>query len=179
MRTQKSERLFYIVNYLDNHDTATAAELAKQCQTSVRSIYRDMRQLEEIGYYYINEGKKGYKLIDKPIKSTQNLTLDEWMAVVVHPLLYGGAISEKHPLFSAYRSGLEKIGGKVLNDKRVSPISTQIGGRILFQDKFREINRPEIMSSIIESIAHNKTMWIEMRINLAINQPPACLTSCE
>jgi len=158
LRTQKAERLFYIIKYLDNHETATAAELAKHCQTSVRSIYRDMRVLEEIGYYYINEGKKGYKLIHKPIESPQNLTSDEWMALVLYPFISGDITSEQHPLFPTYRSGLEKIGGKVLNNKNALPISAQIGERILFQDQYRESYQIEIMPVLLEAIVHNRTI---------------------
>lgn len=160
MRTQKAERLFYIINYLDNHETATATELAKHCQTSVRSIYRDMRVLEDIGYYYTNEGKKGYRLIHQPVRSPQNLTQDEWMAVVLYPFVSGSIISEKHPLYPAYRSGLDKIGGKVVNNKQVLPISAQIGERILFQDQYRDLKHQNIMPMLVQAIAHNTTIQV-------------------
>ncbi|WP_019153454.1 helix-turn-helix transcriptional regulator [Robertmurraya massiliosenegalensis] len=160
MRSQKAERLFYIVNYLDNHETVTAAELARHCQTSIRSIYRDMRVLEEIGYYYTNEGRQGYKLISKPVESPQNLTFEEWMALILYPFVSGNITSEKHPHYLAYRSGLEKIGGKVHNNKSVQPISAQIGERILFQDQYYNSNHVEIMPLLVQAIAQNISIQV-------------------
>ncbi len=161
MRAQKVERLFYIIKYLDNHDTVTAGEIAKHCQTSVRSIYRDMKVLEELGFYFTNEGRHGYKLINKAVQIPKNITIEEWMAITLFPLLSRNITYEKHPFHLAYRSGLEKIRKNVLNNKGILSISSQIGERILFQDQYREANCPNIMREIIEAIAHDRSIRIK------------------
>lgn len=160
MRLQKAERLFYIVNYLDNHETATAKELANHCQTSIRSIYRDMKDLEEIGYYFTTEGKRGYRLIHKAVQVPKNMTVDEWMAVTLFPLLSQTITYEKHPLNLAYRSGLEKMKKNVLAKNEIQSISSQLGERILFQDGHLEENCPNILGEVIEAIANNWTIHI-------------------
>lgn len=160
LRVQKAERLFYIIKYLDNHETATAGELAKHCQTSPRSIYRDMKDLDNIGFYIINEGRKGYRLIHKPIQTPSHVTNEEWMALILFPLLSRDIAYEEHSLHLAYRSGLEKVGKNVQNNKSILPISSQIGERILFQDQYKETNSPDVMTKVIESIARNISIQV-------------------
>lgn len=155
-RIQKVERLFYIINYLNNHETVTAEELAKDCKTSVRNIYRDMKELENLGFYYTNEGKKGYRLIHQPVKQHHHLTFDEWMALLLFPLITSSIASKEHPIHHAYRSGIEKIRRTFHSNQHIIPISSQLGERILFQDQYRDSYQPEIMSDIIEAIVRNK-----------------------
>ncbi|WP_027416715.1 helix-turn-helix transcriptional regulator [Aneurinibacillus terranovensis] len=159
-RMQKVERLFYIIKYLNNHETSTAEELAKDCQTSVRSIYRDMKDLESLGFYYTNEGKKGYKLIHQPVNTNCNLTFDEWMALILFPLLTGDIVSRKHPFHHAYRSGLEKIGKNIKNHKTIIPISSELGERILFKDQHRDSCQTNVMPTLIEAIIENKSIHV-------------------
>ncbi|RSK53987.1 helix-turn-helix transcriptional regulator [Bacillus canaveralius] len=159
-RIQKVERLFYIITYLNNHASVTAEELAKNCQTSVRSIYRDMKVLEGIGFYYTSEGKKGYRLLTQPVRPSFNLNYDEWMALVLFPLLSGNIAASQHPFHHAYRSGLEKIGKNVRN-KKTTPINTELGERILFQDdQYRDPFQPDVMPAIIEAIIGNKSIHV-------------------
>jgi predicted DNA-binding transcriptional regulator YafY len=159
-KAHKVERLFYIIKYLNNHDTVTARELAKNCQTSVRSIYRDMKLLENLGLYYTIEGKNGYRLINQNQHSNFNLTKDEWFALILFPLMTGNITSRKHPFYHAFRSGLEKIGKNFYNHKDVPNISSELGERILFQDHYQDSIQPEVMPAIIESIVANKSIQI-------------------
>ncbi|WP_374724387.1 helix-turn-helix transcriptional regulator [Calidifontibacillus erzurumensis] len=159
-KTQKVERLFYIINYLNNHENATAKELAVNCNTSIRNIYRDIRELENLGFYITNEGKNGYKLIHQPIKRSHQLTFNEWTALILYPLFTDNIASKDHPLHHAYRSGIEKITGTFYNPENVLSISSELGERILFQDQYRDSFHPEIMSVIIESIVRNKSIQV-------------------
>lgn len=47
------ERLFFIVTYLTNHEFANAGTLAELCNTSTRTIYRDMRYKEIRGSWFL------------------------------------------------------------------------------------------------------------------------------
>lgn len=159
MKRNKSERLFLIINYLSNHDTATASELAEYCQVSVRSIYRDIKTLQDIGYYFIIEGKNGYKLIHKPIQSPYNLTANEWMALVVYPIVSGKMNLVNDPLLNSYHSAIKKIEKNVRNNYKLPPISDEIGKRLLYNEQ-RKTSDPKIMSTIVESITNNKTVRV-------------------
>lgn len=92
-RLMRAERLFYILQYLTNHDTATASELASHCRTSVRSIYRDIKSLDGLGVHIQNEGRYGYKLLYQSFKAGGRLTNDEWMALTLFPMLSEGITS--------------------------------------------------------------------------------------
>lgn len=56
----KVERLFKIIDYLSAGDFVTAEELAIITNTSKRNIYRDIRELETVGYYFHTEKKAIY-----------------------------------------------------------------------------------------------------------------------
>lgn len=146
---------------MNNHENATAFDLADYCNVSIRSIYRDIQTLQEIGYFFISEGKSGYKLIEKPIASPYNLSANEWMAMVVFPIISGKMNSPNHPLFTAYYSGIQKIEKNVLNNKKLRTISEQIGKRLLFNEHNHKTSCPKVMSIIVESITNNKTVQVK------------------
>jgi predicted DNA-binding transcriptional regulator YafY len=62
--TKRISRLTAIITQLQTKRLVTATELASQFSVSVRTIYRDIRALEDAGIpIYIEEGK-GYKLME-------------------------------------------------------------------------------------------------------------------
>lgn len=156
----KAERLFHILQYLDNQETATAGELASHCQVSKRSIYRDMKLLESLGLYYISEGKQGYKLIHKPVRTPDKLNFEEWIALILFPLISKDIISGEHPYYRAYQSGLEKIGARVADTKGVTAIRSHLGERILFQDRYNDVYHPEVMAAVIEGITFDRRLEV-------------------
>lgn len=153
-RLQKSERLFYIVKYLDNYDTATAEELAKRCKTSVRSIYRDIKTLESLGYYIITEGKKGYKLISHPIQLPKNLTADERKALILFPLLFHTLMHNDLPYIQEYIAGMEKISN------RLRAFSSNISEHIFIQENDNNASQALILSRIMEALIERLSLEI-------------------
>ncbi|MCE7794027.1 transcriptional regulator [Salipaludibacillus sp. CUR1] len=154
----RTERLFYILQYLTNHDTATASELASHCQTSVRSIYRDMKSLEELGVYYQSEGRNGYKLLYQPVKTGGRLTNEEWMALTLFPMLSEGITSGDHPFHQAYRKGLEKVMSYVQQDGGLSSAGGGLGERIRLHARPKDSSQIKVMPSLLTAISENRVI---------------------
>lgn len=157
----RAERLFYILQYLTNRETATAAELAEHCQTSVRSIYRDMKTLEELGIYYQSEGRNGYKLLYQPVQTGGRLTKEEWMALTLFPMLSEGITSGDHPFHQAYRKGVEKIMNFVQKDGGLSAGEGGLGERIRLHARPRDSAQIKVMPSLLSAISENQAIDVD------------------
>lgn len=64
MSMPRLSRLSAILTILQSKRIVTATELSKKFEVSVRTIYRDMRSLEESGIPLFTEEGKGYSLIE-------------------------------------------------------------------------------------------------------------------
>lgn len=62
--TRRLSRLTAILTQLQSKRLSTATELAKKFQVSIRTIYRDIRALEEAGIPVFAEEGKGYSLVE-------------------------------------------------------------------------------------------------------------------
>lgn len=62
--TKRLSRLTAILTQLQTRRTLTATELAKKFSVSTRTIYRDIRALEQAGVPVLTEEGKGYKLME-------------------------------------------------------------------------------------------------------------------
>jgi predicted DNA-binding transcriptional regulator YafY len=62
--TRRLSRLTAILTQLQSKRLSTATELAKKFQVSIRTIYRDVRALEEAGIPVFAEEGKGYSLVE-------------------------------------------------------------------------------------------------------------------
>ncbi len=74
--TKRLSRLTAILTHLQTRRLLTAASLAKKFGVSVRTIYRDIRALEQAGVPIFTEEGKGYSLMEgysiPPIMFTEN-----------------------------------------------------------------------------------------------------------
>lgn len=62
--TKRLSRLTAILTQLQTRRTLTATELAKKFSVSTRTIYRDIRALEQAGVPVLTEEGKGYRLME-------------------------------------------------------------------------------------------------------------------
>lgn len=62
--TPRLSRLTAILTQLQSKQLSTATDLAKKFQVSIRTIYRDIRALEEAGIPVFTEEGKGYSLVE-------------------------------------------------------------------------------------------------------------------
>ncbi len=160
-RMEQIDRLFYILTYLTNHEYATATVLAERCGTTARSIYRDMKKLEELGLQYTAEGQKGYRMIVRPIPFKGKLTKDEWLALTLYPLLNNGMPSGDHAFQRAYQSGVEKVLNVVSKPEEVSAIGAKLGDRIRLNSQTKNSNHCKVMPAILEAIQGDYSIHVE------------------
>ncbi|MBM7095032.1 MULTISPECIES: helix-turn-helix transcriptional regulator [Alteribacter] len=159
-RLERVERLFYILQYLTNHEYATANELAEHCNTSVRSIYRDIKKLVDLGVTLDVEGQYGYKMIHKPIQFGGRLTKEEWMALTLYPILSEGITSGEHPFHHSYRTGLEKVMAYVQKGDELSGAGAGLGERIRLHSRPKDPSQFNVMPTMIPAIAANQTVEV-------------------
>ncbi len=77
----KLDRLLLILNLLRTRRNLTASDLAKECEVSERTIYRDIQVLSEarVPVYF----DSGYKLLTDAFLPPLNLTADELLTLYV------------------------------------------------------------------------------------------------
>ncbi|WP_051314895.1 helix-turn-helix transcriptional regulator [Alteribacter aurantiacus] len=154
------ERLFYIMQYLNNHDYATAKELAEHCNTTVRTIYRDMNKFDDLGITIRADGHAGYRMLENPIRSGGRLTKEEWMALTLYPILSEGITSGEHPFHQSYRTGLEKVMTHVQKGDELSGAGAGLGERIRLHSRPKDPSQFNIMPKMIPAIATNQTVHV-------------------
>ena len=100
-------RLAAIVTQLQSKRLITAREIADRYQVSIRTVYRDMRTLEESGIPILTEEGKGYSLVDGYTLPPVMFTEEEALALVTaeHLLL----TNKDQSLREQYTSALTKI----------------------------------------------------------------------
>ncbi|MFY0544955.1 helix-turn-helix transcriptional regulator [Brevibacillus sp. H7] len=106
---EKVQRLFFILTTIQQRPGITAPELAKLAGTSVRSIYRDIRHLDECGIQIMLEGNKGYFLVDNFIQTPGQLAAEEYFAISLYPMLASPIKLKGHPFQKSFQSAMEKI----------------------------------------------------------------------
>ncbi|AOM84194.1 helix-turn-helix transcriptional regulator [Salisediminibacterium beveridgei] len=147
----KSERLFYIMHHLSNHDTVTANDLADHCQTTKRTIYRDIQFLQTQGHEIQAQGREGYRLLIPNMQVKSKLTKDEWLSLTLYPLLSTGITSKEHPFHRSYRTGLEKVM-RMATGETPNPA---IAERIRLHARTEDAVQARIMPALIQAMSEN------------------------
>ncbi|MCK4427433.1 MAG: HTH domain-containing protein [candidate division Zixibacteria bacterium] len=87
----KADRLLLILNLLRSRRNLKASNLAKECEVSERTIFRDIQALSEarVPIYF----DSGYKLLTDAFLPPLNFTVDELLTVYSRTQLRPGPIS--------------------------------------------------------------------------------------
>ncbi|MCC6580459.1 MAG: transcriptional regulator [Phycisphaeraceae bacterium] len=101
-------RLLRILMLIQGDSGWTARKLAAECGTSVRNIYRDMKELEGAGVpYYFDTQTQGYRVRRDFFMPAVDLTLEESLAVIwLGQTMEGG---EQIPFLAAASRAIAKI----------------------------------------------------------------------
>ena len=98
-------RLLRIINIIQSNPGIKAKDLADVCETTERTIYRDLELLNTANIPIVNEGKgKGYKFFGFFKQFPMNWNEDEYNSFRFLPVL----LSEKYQT-TAFRSAYEKV----------------------------------------------------------------------
>lgn len=100
-------RLITLLTLLQSKQVITAATLAERFGVSVRTIYRDIRTLEQAGVPIVAEERKGYSLMEGYKLPPVMFTEEEANAMVTMEML--AANSNDASLQQQYRTAVEKV----------------------------------------------------------------------
>ncbi|MBU6453393.1 MAG: YafY family transcriptional regulator [Cyanobacteria bacterium REEB67] len=106
---RRADRLFRIVEYLKTRKRAVrASELAEKLDVSLRTIYRDVADLQSSGIPIIGEAGVGYILDKKHILRPMTFTLEELEALILGARMVRSWCDEA--LGESSASAIDKIG---------------------------------------------------------------------
>lgn len=152
--TDKMIRLFKILLAIQAKPGISAKELAEKCDTTDRTIYRDLRTLDMIAPI-TNEGYgKGYSFVGNFAMYPLNFTEQEAMVFSILPSVLDTA---KLPL--GFESGYDKVMATHIKEKKkhretIENIASMIQ---MGTPAYRE-DSPSFLLSIMEAIVAHKTL---------------------
>lgn len=114
--TKRISRLTAILTQLQTKRLLTATELAARFAVSVRTIYRDIRALEQAGIPILTEEGKGYKLMEHYRIPPVMFTEDQANALILAEQLV--LKNKDASLIKAYTEAIDKIKAVFLQDAK-------------------------------------------------------------
>ena len=137
-------RLLSILTILRSRRIVTATDLAERFEVSVRTIYRDIRKLEESGVPVVTIDGKGYSLMDGYFVSPVQFSEQQANALITAQLLVHN--TEDTSLVSHFDEAMLKI-------RSVFRASIQEKGERLERNIYVfQKSRPQIASSVLSEL---------------------------
>ncbi|MED4909378.1 transcriptional regulator [Brevibacillus centrosporus] len=153
----KTQRLFYILTTIQQRPGITAPKLAELTGTSVRSIYRDIKDLDKCGIQVMLEGSKGYFIVDNYIQTPGKLGVDEYLAISLYPILASQSKLKGQVFQKSFQSAMEKI----LTRFKVNDNLLQLGKRIRIHMEQMNQEQDLLMQRMIQAIVEDVTIECE------------------
>ncbi|WP_294286810.1 YafY family protein [uncultured Chryseobacterium sp.] len=156
---KKLDRVTAILTQLQSKPVVRAQDLAKKFEVSVRTIYRDVKTLENAGIPIIGEAGSGYSLMDGYKLPPVMFTKEEVLSFITAEKLMQKFLHES--LGNHYRNAMEKVRSvlKYSDKNLIENIEKQIdvfNYHPKTEDKIRNI-----IPMILESIAEKKQLTLE------------------
>lgn len=152
-------RLTSIITQLQANRLITATSLSKKYGVSVRTIYRDIRTLEQSGIPIITEEGKGYALMEgyklPPIMFTEN----EANAFITAEQLIRK--NKDQSLIDTYHSAITKIKAVLRNSQKVD--TDLLSERILFRSNIGQEITSRYLMTIQSAITKFNLLEIDYR----------------
>lgn len=157
--TKRISRLTAIITQLQTKRLLTASELASQFSVSVRTIYRDMRALEDAGIpIYVEEGK-GYSLMEHYRLPPVMFTESEANALITAEQLVLN--NKDSSLIEDYSAAIDKI-------KSVLTLNLKDKANLLSErTQFNQIENIERTSSNLSALQFALTNFLLTKIEYA------------
>jgi predicted DNA-binding transcriptional regulator YafY len=157
--TKRISRLTAIITQLQTKRLLTASELASKFSVSVRTIYRDIRALEQAGIpIYVEEGK-GYRIMEHYRLPPVMFTESEANALITAEQLVLN--NKDSSLIKDYSEAIDKI-------KSVLPLNVKDKANLLSErTKFNQIKHIERTSSNLSALQFALTNFLLTKIEYA------------
>lgn len=151
------DRLLGILTTLQSRRYVTAEKLSVKFGISIRTVYRDIRALDEIGIPVSFENAKGYFIVEGYFLPPVSFSTDEANALVLLASLadrFGDASVAKHTTLA-----LEKIRAVLRSNEKER--STQLADRIRVLDPNPRRNPFDFLAEIQKAIGASTIVVIE------------------
>ena len=152
-------RLTEMVTILQSGRIVTAREIANKYNISIRTVYRDMRTLEQSGIPIITEEGKGYALMNGYKLPPVMFTQEEALAILTAEKIID--INNDQSLSDAFKNAASKIRA-TFNSKEKSK-SQILSDRILVRKNDGQNTTSDILIKIQTCIANYTLIQIEYR----------------
>ena len=128
-------RLTAILTQLQTKRVVTAAKLAEKFDVSTKTIYRDIKVLEQAGVPILTEEGKGYSLMEGYRIAPVMFTESEANALLTVELLIQSSKDES--LIRAFSSAIEKVKAGMTNKhrNRIEQLTDKLGISKTYTDK--------------------------------------------
>lgn len=155
--TKRISRITAILTQLQTKRLLTATELAARFSVSVRTIYRDIRSLEEAGVPIVTEEGKGYSLMENyrvpPVMFTEN----QANALILAEQL---VLKNKDASFvKDYSEAIDKIKAVLKNSQKDK------ANLLAERTQFSQISNQERTSSNLSALQFALTNFLLVRID--------------
>lgn len=156
----KIERLSGILVKLQSRKFITASQIADQYGVSLRTIYRDLRILEQSGVPIIAIPNVGYSLVDGYRLPPLMFTEDEAFSFLMAERLLGEQSDESTYLI--YKSGMDKIRTALRFAERDALENFEENvGVLKHTDAIAYKGCPHILSPLLQSIRNKKSVLMD------------------
>lgn len=160
--TKRFDRIVNIYIQLQSKRVVKAQELADRFGVSLRTIYRDIRSLEQAGVPIFGEAGTGYSIVDGYRLPPVLFTHEEAMSFVGAQKLMGKFMDRR--LQEHYNTALYKIKAVLRMSEKdsLSAIESKIVVAKPGYDVFNN-NVPHALSNLIESIAQRRQVFLSYK----------------
>lgn len=160
--TKRFDRIVNIYIQLQSKRVVKAQELADRFGVSLRTIYRDIRSLEQAGVPIFGEAGTGYSIVDGYRLPPVLFTHEEAMSFVGAQKLMGKFMDRR--LQEHYNTALYKIKAVLRMSEKdsLSDIESKIVVAKPGYDVFNS-NVPHALSALIESIAQRRQVYLSYK----------------
>ncbi len=118
---KRLERLTALMSLLQSQHYTTIAQITERFDISERTVFRDLRALEESGVPVTFEEGRGYRVLDRHFLAPMALTLDE-----AKSFIFAEQLARKYldaDTLKCYLSGLEKVRNR-LGDHQLQEVES-------------------------------------------------------
>lgn len=151
------DRLTAILTHLQSKRTVRASELAARFEVSLRTIYRDVRSLEESGVPIIGEAGQGYSLVEGYRLPPIMFSREEALALLVAEKLVEKSLGEQSSKF--FKEALIKIKAVLKSSEKDLLVEVQDTIQVLKSNPSLAMNKSsKVFHTILEAISEKKVL---------------------
>ncbi len=150
-------RLISILTLLKSKRLITGTEMAEKFDVSLRTIYRDIRKLEEAGVPIITEEGRGYSIMDGYTVSPVQFQQEEVNALITAEKII--AKTENKSLIKNYENALLKIKSTFQSNMQTK--SELLDAKMLVLSSSKKTNESNSLSSVQLAMTNFYTLSIK------------------